>query len=176
MTESTENKKGRPTPKRKEAEAARKVASLAPASTKEEKKRAKDAARAGRIAARAAYMRGDENALPARDKGPVKRFVRNYVDSRKSIGEYFLPIIFVVLFLTLIPSPIFQIGSIIIMYGVLLISVIDGFFLSRKIKSAVIAKFPGTELKGIGMYGWLRSTQMRRMRSPKPQIKVGESF
>ena len=176
MTESTENKKGRPTPKRKEAEAARKVASLAPASTKEEKKRSKDAARAGRIAARAAYMRGDENALPARDKGPVKRFVRNYVDSRKSIGEYFLPIIFVVLFLTLIPSPIFQIGSIIIMYGVLLISVIDGFFLSRKIKSAVIAKFPGTELKGIGMYGWLRSTQMRRMRMPKPQVSPGDTI
>jgi hypothetical protein len=176
MTESTENKKGRPTPKRKEAEAARKVSSLAPASTKEEKKRAKEAARAGRIAARAAYMRGEESALPARDKGPVKKFVRNYVDSRKSIGEYFLPIIFVVLFLTLIPSPIFQIGSIVIMYSVLLISVIDGFFLSRKIKSAVTAKFPGTSLKGIGMYGWLRSTQMRRMRSPKPQIKVGESF
>ena len=176
MTEATESKKGRPTPKRKDAVAARKVSTLAPASTKEEKKRAKDAARAGRIAARAAYMRGDESALPARDKGPVRRFVRNYVDSRKSIGEYFLPIIFVVLFLTLIPYPIFQIGSIIIMYGVLLISVIDGFFLSRKIKSEVTAKFPGTELKGIGMYGWLRSTQMRRMRSPKPQIKVGESF
>ena len=176
MTDATDNKKGRPTPKRKDAVAARKVSSLAPASTKEEKKRAKDAARAARIAARAAYMRGDESALPARDKGPVKKFVRNYVDSRKSIGEYFLPIIFVVLFLTLIPSPIFQIGSIIIMYGVLLISVIDGFFLSRKIKSAVAAKFPGTELKGIGMYGWLRSTQMRRMRTPKPQIKVGDSF
>jgi hypothetical protein len=176
MTESTENKKGRPTPKRKEVEAARKVASLAPASTKEEKKRAKDAARAGRVAARAAYMRGDESALPARDKGPVKRFVRNYVDSRKSIGEYFLPIVFVVLFLTLIPSPIFQIGSIFIMYGVLLISVIDGFLLSRKLKAAVSEKFPGAELKGIGMYGWLRSTQMRRMRSPKPQLKVGESF
>jgi hypothetical protein len=176
MTDATESKKGRPTPKRKEAEAARKVSSLAPASTKEEKKRAKDASRASRIAARAAYMRGDENALPARDKGPVKRFVRNYVDSRKSIGEYFLPIIFVVLFLTLIPSAIFQIGSIFIMYGVLLISVIDGLLLSRKLKAVVSEKFPGAELKGIGMYGWLRSTQMRRMRSPKPQIKVGDSF
>ena len=176
MTESADKKKGRPTPKRKEAVAARKVSSLAPASTKEEKKRAKDAARAGRIASRAAYLRGDENALPARDKGPVKKFVRNYVDARKSIGEYFLPIIFVVLFLTLIPSPIFQIGSIIIMYGVLLISVIDGIFLSRKIKSAVLFKFPDATIKGIGMYGWLRSTQMRRMRTPKPQIKVGDSF
>jgi hypothetical protein len=176
MTESSSDKKGRPTPKRNEAIAARKVSSRAPASTKEEKKRAKEAARASRITARAAYMRGDENALPARDKGPVKRFVRNYVDSRKSIGEYFLPIIFVVLFLTLIPYPIFQIGSIIIMYSVLLISVIDGFFLSKKIKTVVTEKFPGADLKGIGMYGWLRSTQMRRMRSPKPQIKVGESF
>jgi hypothetical protein len=70
----------------------------------------------------------------------------------------------------------FQIGSIIIMYSVLFISVIDGFFLSKKIKTVVTEKFPGSDLKGIGMYGWLRSTQMRRMRSPKPQIKVGESF
>jgi hypothetical protein len=98
------------------------------------------------------------------------------VDSRKSIGEYFLPIIFVVLFLTLIPSAIFQIGSIAIMYSVLLISVIDGIFLSRRIKRLVAAKFPDAAVKGIGMYGWLRSTQMRRMRTPKPQIKVGESF
>ncbi|MEY3973541.1 MAG: hypothetical protein RJA71_853, partial [Actinomycetota bacterium] len=102
-SQSSSNKKGRPTPKRKEAEAARKVSSLAPASTKAEKKRAKEAARAARIASRAAYMRGDENALPVRDKGPVKKFVRNYVDARRSIGEYFLPIIFAVLIMTLIP-------------------------------------------------------------------------
>jgi hypothetical protein len=170
MTEAT--KKGRPTPKRKEAEAARKVASLAPASTKIEKKRAKEASRAARVTARAAYMRGDENALPARDKGPVKRFVRNYVDTRRSIGEYF----FAVLIMTLVPLPAFQIGSIALMYGVLLISVIDGIFLSRKIKAAAAERFPGGEFKGIGMYGWLRSTQMRRMRMPKPQVSPGDSI
>jgi len=176
MTESTSNKKGRPTPKRKDSEAARKVSSIAPASTREEKKRAKDAARAARVASRAAYLRGDESALPLRDKGPVRKFVRNYVDSRRSIGEYFLPIIFVVLVLTLIPSAVFQVGSIIIMYSVLLISVVDGYFLSRKLKQTVAEKFPDAELKGIGMYGWLRSTQMRRMRTPKPLVNRGESF
>jgi hypothetical protein len=176
MTESTSNKKGRPTPKRKDSEAARKVSSIAPASTREEKKRAKDAARAARIASRAAYVRGDESALPIRDKGPVRKFVRNYVDSRRSIGEYFLPIIFVVLALTLIPSAIFQIGSIVIMYSVLLISVVDGYLLSRKLKDVVAEKFPDAELKGIGMYGWLRSTQMRRMRTPKPAVSRGEAF
>lgn len=176
MTDSTDDKKGRPTPKRKEAEAARKVSSLAPASTKAEKARAKEASRAARVAQRAAYLRGDESALPARDKGPVKRFVRNYVDARRSVGEYFLPIIFFVLVLTLIPSKVFQLGSILIMYAVLLTSVVDGFFLSRKLKQVVTEKFPGAELKGIGMYGWLRSTQMRRMRTPKPAIKRGDSF
>jgi hypothetical protein len=176
MSDATENRKGRPTPKRKEAEAARKVSSLAPASTKAEKQRAKAAAKSARVAQRAAYMRGDESALPLRDKGPVKKYVRNYVDARRSIGEYFLPVIFIVLFLTLIPNPIFQIGSIAIMYTVLLVSVIDGFLLTRKLKREVSVKFPGAELKGIGMYGWLRSTQMRRMRTPKPAIKAGESF
>jgi hypothetical protein len=62
------------------------------------------------------------------------------------------------------------------MYAVLLTSVVDGFFLSRKLKKVVTEKFPGAELKGIGMYGWLRSTQMRRMRTPKPAIKRGDSF
>ena len=176
MSDATENKKGRPTPKRKEAEAARKVSSLAPASTKAEKQRAKAAAKSARVAQRAAYMRGDESALPLRDKGPVKKYVRNYVDARRSIGEYFLPVIFIVLFLTLIPNPIFQIGSIAIMYTVLLVSVIDGFLLTRKLKREVSVKFQGAELKGIGMYGWLRSTQMRRMRTPKPTIKAGEAF
>lgn len=176
MTEASNNKKGRPTPKRKEAIAARKVSSLAPASTKEEKKRARDAAKAARIAQRVAFLRGDESALPLRDKGPVKKFIRNYVDARRSIGEYFLPVIFVVLFLTLIPNAIFQIISIAIMYSVLLISVIDGFVLTRKIKREVSTKFPGAALKGLGMYGWLRSTQMRRMRTPKPSIKAGEAF
>ena len=176
MSESLDNKKGRPTPKRKEAEAARRVSSIAPASTKAEKARAKDAAKSARIAQRAAYLRGDESALPFRDKGPVRKHVRNYVDSRRSIGEYFLPVIFVVLFLTLIPSKIFQLGSIAVMYTVLLVSVVDGFLLTRKLKREVSAKFPGAELKGIGMYGWLRSTQMRRMRTPKPSIKAGEPF
>lgn len=179
----SEDKKGRPTPKRREATKRRQV--LAPIKSKEEKRAARESAKAARIAARAAYMRGDESALPARDKGPVRRFVRDYIDSRRTIGEYFLPVIFIVLILTMIPTktttnadglqqiPMTQVLSIAIMYAVLLISVLDGVRLNRKIKKLVAAKFPGTPLRGLGMYGWLRSTQMRRMRTPKPQVKPG---
>ena len=178
MTSTSENsqKKRRPTPKRKEAQAATKVSSLAPASSKAEKKRAKESARAARLTQRAAYLRGDENALPVRDRGPEKKFVRNYIDARRSIGEYFLPVIGFVLVLSLIPIGVFAVAGIVIMYSVLLFSVVDGFFLSRKIKAEVAKRFPEKSTKGLGLYGWLRSTQMRRMRAPKPQVKAGDKF
>jgi hypothetical protein len=172
----TSQKKGRPTPKRRDAESARKVSSLAPARSKEEKARQKSATRAARIAQREAYLRGDENALPARDRGPVKRFIRNYVDSRRSIGEYFLPVIGVVLLVSLIPIAAAAVIGVVLMYTVLFASVIDGFLLSRKIKREVAARFPDASTKGLAMYGWLRSTQMSRMRAPKPGVAVGDKF
>jgi hypothetical protein len=129
-----------------------------------------------RIASRAAYLRGEESALPIRDKGPARKMVRNLVDSRKSVGEYFLPIIFVVLLLSVFPVAALQYGGIALMYAVLIIAVVDGFFLSRKIKREVRKRFPDTATKGLGLYGWLRSTQMRRLRTPHPQVKPGDSF
>ena len=171
---STQESKGRPTPKRKEAESKRKVSSLAPIVTKDQKRASKALAREDRGAQRAAYLRGDESALPSRDRGPARRFVRNYVDSRRSTGEYFLPTIFVVLVFTLIQNPVIQIGAIVLMYAMLLVAVIDGIYLSRKIRKAVEEQFPGTETKGLGMYAWLRSTQMRRLRAPHPQVTVSK--
>jgi hypothetical protein len=70
--------------------------------------------------------------------------------------------------------PMTQVISIGIMYTVLLISILDGLRLRRKIRKLVEAKFPDAPTKGLGMYGWLRSTQMRRMRAPKPQVKAGD--
>jgi hypothetical protein len=167
--------KGRPTPKRKDAQAKVKVSSLSPVVTKDQKRVQKLATRQDRVNSRAAYLRGEEGALPLRDRGPERRFVRNYVDARRSIGEYFLPIIFVVLVLTLIQIPIVQFIAIALMYGVLLAAVIDGIFLGRRIKRLVQAKFQSSNTKGLAMYAWLRSTQMRRLRAPHPQTKVGDA-
>ena len=167
MTEEAA-KKGRPTPSRKDAESKRKVSTLAPVVGKENKKRDKALARERRIAAREAYMRGDENALPIRDRGPVRRFVRDEVDARRSVGEFFMPIIFIVLLFSVVPNPTVNVIAIILMYTVLLYAVVDGFFLSRKLKKKIATKFPDANTKGLGMYGWLRSTQMRRLRAPKP--------
>ena len=171
-TESTG--KGRPTPKRKDAQAKVKVSSLSPVVTKEQKRAQKLASRQDRVNSRAAYLRGDESAMPLRDRGPERRFVRNYVDARRSIGEYFLPIIFFVLVLTLIQVPAVQFAAIALMYAVLIVAIIDGVFLGRKIKRIINAKYPTSSTKGLAMYAWLRSTQMRRLRAPHPQTKVGD--
>jgi len=166
-------KKGRPTPKRKEAEKERVLKRLAPAATKEAKKLQKKQTRIARGAQREAYMRGEESALPPRDRGPIRKFVRDYVDARRSIGEFFLPVIVLVLFMTIVPVIQVQLAAIILMYSILGLSFIDGFYLSRKIKREVAKRFPGENLKGVGMYGWLRSTQIRRLRAPLPRVTRG---
>ena len=166
-------KKGRPTPKRKESEKERVLKRLAPAATKEAKKLQKKQSRIARGAQREAYMRGEESALPPRDRGPIRKFVRDYVDARRSIGEFFLPVIVLVLFMTIVPVIQVQLAAIILMYSILGLSFIDGFYLSRKIKREVAKRFPGENLKGVGMYGWLRSTQIRRLRAPLPRVTRG---
>jgi hypothetical protein len=164
------DKKGKPTPKRKESQAKLKVSPLSPTASKEAKKTLKAQARVRRLEARAAYMRGEESALPVKDKGPARRFVRNYVDERKSVTEYFLVFIMFILFLTVIPSPAVQLGAIALMYSAMIWVAIDGFLLSRRVKKIVAEKFPGEPTKGLGLYGWMRSTQLRRLRAPSPQV------
>ena len=156
MTEEAA-KKGRPTPSRKVAESKRKVSTLAPVIGKEAKKREKELARDHRKAAHAAYMRGDENAMPLRDRGPVRRFIRDEVDSRRSIGEYFMPVIFIVLILSVVPNMFVNAIALIFMYAVILYAFADGFFFTRKLKKQIIEKFPDANTQGLGIYGWIRS-------------------
>lgn len=172
MTDKSASK-GRPTPKRKDSQPKR-GASLAPAKTREEKRAAKEANRMQRLAQRSAYMRGEESALPARDRGPVRKYVRNLVDSRISVGEFFLPLIFIVLLVSITRNQTIAVLSILTMYVIMIFAIIDGWFLGRKIKKQLAEKFPNESTKGLALYGFLRSTQMRRMRAPKPNVKRGD--
>jgi hypothetical protein len=175
-TKTSASTKGKATPKRAAAQSKVKANAINAPKTKAEKNTDKASVRAARANARAAFMRGDENALPARDKGPVRRYVRNYVDSQRTIGEYFLPTIMLVLVLTVIPNRNVQLFAILFMYSVMFYAVIAGLFFTRKIKKLVNEKFPDSPTKGLGMYGWLRSTQMRRLRAPAPQVSRGDKI
>ena len=136
MSEKQTESKGRPTPKRSESQVKR-GASLAPAKTREEKRAAKETNRMQRLAQRSAYMRGEESALPARDRGPVRKYVRNIVDSRISVGEFFLPFIFIVLLVSITRNQTIAVLAILGMYLIMFVAIIDGWFLGRKIKKLV---------------------------------------
>ena len=168
--------KDAPTPKRKDKEALNKVNAITAPATKASKVRDRSELKSKRLAAREAYMRGEESALPIRDKGPVRRYVRNYVDSRRNVGEYFLPAVATVLVLSVVHNKFISLIAILFMYVAMLYTVLSGIFMTRRIRKAVNARFPGESTKGLGMYGWLRSTQMRRMRAPAPQVKRGDAI
>ncbi|MEU4543334.1 DUF3043 domain-containing protein [Nonomuraea dietziae] len=171
--------KGRPTPKRRDAEGRRRQPVTAPANRKDAYKQMRARQAADRDKARQGMMRGEERYLPARDKGPVRKFARDWVDSRRVISQYFLPFSLVILLLTWIPFPteirnwvyfgVITIGWPIMMVGVLATSV----WVSWKVKKLAAEKFPGENLKGIGFYASMRALQIRRLRFPPPQFLPG---
>ncbi|WP_236863424.1 DUF3043 domain-containing protein [Brevibacterium daeguense] len=170
-----EAKKNRPTPKRTAQEAARRQP-LVPEDRREANRRAKDEIRRDRDRARAGVMQGDERYLTTRDRGPQRRFVRDYVDARFSIGELFIPVALVVLILGMFGGPQFQLIANIVVYGLLALVILDSFVLNYQVKGKLADKFGGRDKleKGLTFYAVMRAIQMRPLRIPKPQVKRGQ--
>lgn len=167
--------KGRPTPKRSEAQTQRRrAASSAPTDRKAAMKRQREARRADLARQREALASGDERYLPVRDKGPVRRFVRDYVDSRFCIAEWFLPLAVIILILSVIQVQNIQSISLLLWLGVIILIVIDSIGISIRLKKQLRERFPDTPKRGAVAYGLMRTLQMRRLRLPKPQVKRGE--
>ncbi|MGW0703205.1 DUF3043 domain-containing protein [Streptomyces sp. NPDC002867] len=166
--------KGRPTPKRSEAQGQRRRASSPPLDRKEAMKRQREARRADLAKQREALASGDERYLPARDKGPVRRFVRDFVDSRFCIAEFFLPLAVVILVLSMIRVAQLQNIALLLWLGVIVLIVIDSIGLAIRLKKQLRERFPNEPKRGAVAYGLMRTLQMRRLRLPKPQVKRGE--
>ena len=175
---SDETGKGRPTPSRKEAEAARKKAMKQPMTRKEQAKRDRDARAKIRQKQQAALRGGgDEAYLPPRDRGPVRRFARDFVDRRLTVAEFILPILIVFLVASLVTPPTVSNVLTLYVYTTLMIVIaIDEVMLTRSLKRAAAERFPGQSLKGLTGYTVLRSFQLRRFRLPSPQVKRGEEL
>ncbi|GAB3584862.1 DUF3043 domain-containing protein [Calidifontibacter terrae] len=165
--------KGRPTPKRKDAQAARRQP-LVPADRDAARKEAKSQSRVQRAQQREALARGDEKALPARDRGPVKRFIRDTVDARWNIGEILLPLMLLMLVMTVLPNRSFQVAALFLVWIVLAFGIIDSWLLWRRLKKRIHERFNEDPPRGAAMYAIMRAMQMRMSRMPKPQVKRGD--
>jgi hypothetical protein len=171
---ATETGKGRPTPKRKDSESARKQGITVPKDPKAARKAARDRDREARSIARAGLMSGDTKYFPVRDAGPVRAQVRDYIDSRRTVGELFVPVAFIVLLLGLVKNPTLQKIVVYVWTVVLILVVLDTILVGILLTSSLKKSFPTkSERKGSVSYGVLRALQMRRFRIPPPRLRAG---
>ena len=173
--------KGRATPKRKDAQA-RRLHPIVPT----DRKAAKREARAKRDEAwerqRQAMITGDERYLPARDKGPIKRYIRDYVDARYSIGELFMPSMILLLIITFgswmirgsqAGPSLFTVYIMVALYLLFFAAVFDALICWRLVRRRLYAKFGEAKVRGEGMIVWYifaRCMNLRRRRQPAPQV------
>jgi hypothetical protein len=186
--------KGRPTPKRNEARRNPRKGPIAPAPmtaseararrkslsgpklSREERRAERAAGRARMTDRRDRMMAGDEAYLMARDQGPIRRYVRDVVDSRRNVLGLFMPATLVLMF-GMFAVPQLQLYASPAMLVLMLVMGVDGLILGRKVSRLVDAKFPdNTESRWkLGLYAAGRASQIRRMRAPRPQVERGSS-
>jgi hypothetical protein len=167
--------KGRPTPKRSEAERRRRQPYTAPKDRKEAGRTQRDRQRVDRNRRLEAVRRGEEWALPPRDRGPVKALARDIVDSRRRLSEFYMYGLLVLLALLFLRTAYVQsILDGLIVVGVL-IMLVEGIFIGRKVRAIAAERFPGESTRGVGLYAAMRALQIRKLRMPKPRVNIGDS-
>ncbi|MGW2908863.1 DUF3043 domain-containing protein [Streptomyces asoensis] len=166
-------KKGRPTPKRSEAQTQRRSVAHTTTSRKDAAKRQRNERRAQLDRQRQALAGGDERYLPVRDKGPVRKFAREFIDSRFNVAEFFLPMAVVILVLSMVRVGSLQTIALLLWLIVIVLIVLDSFVTAFRLRKRLTERFPDQNRRGAVAYALMRSLQMRRLRLPKPQVKRG---
>lgn len=173
--------KGRPTPKRREAEAAARARAKSGSGgggrggrglSKEQREFRAEESRKIREGMKA----GDERYLLPRDKGPVRRFIRDYVDARFSIVEMVIPLMIVGLILGWSGSPALVEASSLVLMATVLFVVVDMLILRWRLRRELKQRFPDDSLKGTTYYALTRAMQMKFMRLPKARVKIGQTL
>jgi hypothetical protein len=164
--------KGRATPSRREREAQNRRP-IVVADRKEARRSSKTREAERRERARIGLANGEERYLPARDKGPQRRFARDFVDSQWTTGEFLIPV-FVIFFVAtlVIPAATWLFFP---LYGYLALTIVDGLIRASIVRRRLAAKLgdKGKVERGLNLYVVMRSAQFRNLRVPKPTVKRG---
>jgi DUF3043 family protein len=168
--------KGRPTPKRSESERRRRQPYNAPKDRKEANRVYRERERSTRARRSEALRRGEEWALPARDRGQARALARDYVDSRRRVSEFYMYGLLVLMVLLFVRTPMVQTLVPILVLAAVLVMAAEGVLLGRKVRALVAERLPGENTRGIRLYAAMRALQIRQLRVPKPRIKPGDTY
>ena len=163
--------KGRPTPTRKEAQAAARARAKAALDPKLTRKQAREKRFEASRAAREGIKNGDERYLRPRDQGPVRRFVRDFVDVRLSMAELAVPGFLISFLLSAFGAEVMGSG---LLNALLFVIVIDAVLLRFRLRRELKRRFPDEQHKGTTLYALMRALQIRWLRLPKPQVGLGQ--
>lgn len=167
--------KGKPTPKRSEAERRRRY-SGAPADRKTAARQSRTRDRSERARKTAAMRRGEEWALPVKDRGPVKALARNYVDSHRRVSEFYMYSLVVLLFLLFFHNTVVQTFLAPVLVLMVVVILLDGFLIGRRLKALAAERYPGQSTRGVTVYAAMRAMQLRKIRVPKPVVRPGDKI
>jgi len=165
-----ESGKGRPTPRRRDREAELKRPLVA-----NNKKESRARLAQQRERARLGLAAGEERYLPQRDKGPQRKWVRDYVDARWNFGEFLIPVMFAVIIATFLPSLQAQFIAISVLWGFFILTILDSVMVGKQVRKGLRLKYGEEHVEnGVRWYAAMRALQMRGLRLPKAQVKRGE--
>jgi hypothetical protein len=168
--------KGVPTPKRSEAQANRRQPYQAPADRKAAAEQSRQRDRTQRARRSEALQRGEQWALPPKDRGPVRALARDVVDSRRGVGEYYMFMVVVLVVLLIVPGSATKLIADVVVLFLLLLILIEGWFVGNKVKRLAAQRFPGESTRGVLLYTTMRGISLRRMRIPKPRVERGDKI
>jgi hypothetical protein len=171
-----EGGKGRPTPKRREVEAANKARTKTPTTRRERAAALRQSRTETSAKTREAMRTGDERYLPARDRGPVKRFVRDWIDSHFMVAEIILPLLIVALVLGYVGNRDLAVIGELVMLLLILVTIVNSVIMRFALRRELTRRFPGQSYQGTTYYAVMRSLQVRFLRMPKPQVKMGDTL
>lgn len=144
---------------------------------KEERKVAAAERRANAQERRARMLAGDDKYLLPRDKGPVRAYVRDIIDARRNLVGLFMPLA-LVLIMAMFVSPELQAIITLAMLVMMVFMAVEGVYLGRLVNNRVRARFPDTADGGfkLGWYAFVRASQIRKLRAPKPRVGPGDAI
>jgi Protein of unknown function (DUF3043) len=169
--------KGRPTPKRSEAERKRRqpiAGSRAPAAPRTPEEKAK--ARTDRARRYEAMKSGETWALNPRDRGATRALARDYVDSKRRVSEYYMYILVILLAAVFIRNKTAESYISPLVLVLVVVILVDAQLIRYRLRKLIAERLPGESTRGLTLYATMRALQIRRFRIPAPRVRPGDKI